>query len=385
MAELLLLFELDGVLFRDDDPLYGQAIVEAMRELTGAELPDDALAQVEHRGRTARSIARQILRRFGIASPDLRAWCRLVEERYLALLGDDGAEWTAPEGARHALERLAAQHRLSLLSGTPEQVARARLERLELADLFPAGQGAFGCESEERGELIELARSRAGEAAAENTLLAGTTAVDLMTARSAGVGAIALELAESTWPEDARVVRSLPELADEILGEVEPEGPVLADFEPGDWEDAARIYEEGLAAGTLEDEVPSWESWDAAHLPGCRLAARIAGELVGWAALSPVSAREVYRGVAEDSVYVGTVGRNKGVGRMLLTELVRRAEDDGIWTVQAVCFADNRASVALHESCGFRVVGLRERLGRKDGAWRDLVLLERRSPVIGLD
>lgn len=147
----------------------------------------------------------------------------------------------------------------------------------------------------------------------------------------------------------------------------------------------ARIYREGLEAGTFETEVPTWQRWDETHLRESRLVARLAGAVVGWAALSPYSAREVYRGVAEDSIYVAAAARGRGVGHLLLAGLVRRAEATGIWTIQANCFADNRASVALHESCGFRVVGVCERIARKNGVWRDTVILERRSAAVGLD
>ena len=151
---------------------------------------------------------------------------------------------------------------------------------------------------------------------------------------------------------------------------------------PDDWPAVAAIYAEGLAAGTFETEVPPWEAWDDAHLGTPRLVARIDGAVRGWAALSPVSRRAVYRGVVEDSVYVASAARGVGVGRALLAELARRADEAGIWTIQAGCFPENIASIRLHEGCGFRVVGRRERIGRRDGVWRDVVLLERRSPSV---
>ena len=128
--------------------------------------------------------------------------------------------------------------------------------------------------------------------------------------------------------------------------------------------------------------MPPWEEWDEAHLPRHRLVAERAGDVVGWAALSPVSGRCVYAGVAEDSVYVAGTARGRGVGRSLLAALVAGAEAAGIWTVQAGIFPENRASIALHQACGFRTVGVRERLGRLGGVWRDVVLLERRSPLV---
>ena len=151
---------------------------------------------------------------------------------------------------------------------------------------------------------------------------------------------------------------------------------------PADWPAVARIYEEGLDAGTFEDSVPAWDEWDASHLTACRVVARDGDEIVGWAALSPVSRRACYRGVAEGSVYVARSARGRGVGRTLLLELCRQADEAGLWTIQAVMFAENAASIALHESCGFRLVGRRERIARKNGVWRDTVLLDRRSAVV---
>ena len=151
---------------------------------------------------------------------------------------------------------------------------------------------------------------------------------------------------------------------------------------PEDWPAVARIYEEGLDLGTFEDTVPSWEEWDASHLPSPRLVVREEGVVVAWAAVTPVSRRECYRGVVEHSIYVAADARGRGVGRGLLLALCRAADDSGIWTLQAHTFADNSASIELHTRCGFRVVGVRERLARKHGAWRDTVLLERRSELV---
>jgi phosphinothricin acetyltransferase len=149
-----------------------------------------------------------------------------------------------------------------------------------------------------------------------------------------------------------------------------------------DWPAVAAIYAEGLEAGTFETEVPFWDDWNEAHLDSPRVVAREGGEVCGWAALAPYSARPVYRGVAEDSVYVARSAQRRGVGRLLLAELVRRSEDAGIWTLQASCFVENAASIRLHESCGFRIVGTRERLAKRNEVWRDVVLLERRSHVV---
>jgi L-amino acid N-acyltransferase YncA len=156
----------------------------------------------------------------------------------------------------------------------------------------------------------------------------------------------------------------------------------------GHWPEVRAVYEEGLATGdaTFETEAPGWERWDASHLRACRLVALAeGGRVAGWAALSPVSARKVYAGVAEVSVYVGADFRGRGVGRALLEALVRESESEGIWTLQAGIFPENAASVALHKACGFREVGRRERVGRLRGRWRDTVLLERRSQTVGID
>jgi L-amino acid N-acyltransferase YncA len=150
-----------------------------------------------------------------------------------------------------------------------------------------------------------------------------------------------------------------------------------------DWTAVADIYWDGMRDGlaTFETEVPTWEGWNGAHLPRHRLVAEWLGEVVGWAALAPVSKRRCYAGVAENTVYVARQARGRGVGRALLEELTTGADAAGIWTIQTSIFPENRASLALHERCGFRVVGTRERIARRDGVWRDTVLLERRSEV----
>ena len=153
---------------------------------------------------------------------------------------------------------------------------------------------------------------------------------------------------------------------------------------PGDWPAVRAIFEAGIASGdaTFETAAPTWEAWDAAHLPEHRLVARDDGQVLAWAALAPVSDRCAYAGVAEDSIYVAPAAQGRGVGRQLLAALVASAEQGGIWTVQTGIFPENRASVRLHQACGFRLVGVRERLGRLDGRWRDVLLLERRSPLV---
>ncbi|MGH9366214.1 MAG: GNAT family N-acetyltransferase [Thermoanaerobaculia bacterium] len=164
------------------------------------------------------------------------------------------------------------------------------------------------------------------------------------------------------------------------------QGAAIEPMAPGDWEEVRRIYLEGIAKGdaTFETEAPSFPQWDAAHRREARLVARGEGSLLGWAALSPISPRRVYAGVAEVSVYVARAARGRGIGKSLLTELVRRSEQTGVWTLQAGIFPENEASLALHRGCGFRLVGTRRRLARLAGIWRDVMLLERRSDTVGL-
>lgn len=153
-----------------------------------------------------------------------------------------------------------------------------------------------------------------------------------------------------------------------------------------DWPSVRAIYLQGIATGhaTFEGSAPEWEEWDSHHLSSCRLVARLGNEVVGWAALSPVSRREVYAGVAEVSVYVAEPARARGVGRALLSALISSSEQRGIWTLQAGIFPENIASLELVRRLGFRVVGVREGLGRMGGRWRDVLLMERRSTRAGV-
>jgi phosphinothricin acetyltransferase len=162
---------------------------------------------------------------------------------------------------------------------------------------------------------------------------------------------------------------------------------VVQSMAAGDWPAIRSIYLEGIATGlaTFETEAPSWERWDATHLSFGRVVARGAGDVLGWAALSPVSQRKAYAGVAEVSVYVAESSRAKGVGRALLEQLIRESEQNGIWTLQAAVFPENIATVALHKRSGFREVGRRERISKLNGNWRDTILLERRSNTVGVD
>jgi L-amino acid N-acyltransferase YncA len=150
-----------------------------------------------------------------------------------------------------------------------------------------------------------------------------------------------------------------------------------------DWPEVRKIYADGIATGhaTFEIEVPSWEQWNTNHHQFARLVMTAGDVIKGWAALSPVSARQAYRGVAEVSVYVGPTARGHGLGRQLLLELIRVAEHNGVWTLQASIFPENVPSIELHNRCGFREVGRRERIAQLNGVWRDTVLLERRSTL----
>ena len=174
----------------------------------------------------------------------------------------------------------------------------------------------------------------------------------------------------------------------------------IVPLEPRHWQRVREIYLQGIATGqaTFETAAPEWRAWDAGHLQHSRLVATPAedesgaapgrtpaadGQIVGWAALSPVSARKCYMGVAEVTIYIAAEARGRGVGTVLLRELIRASEAAGIWTLQSVVFPENLATIRLHERCGFRVVGRRERMAQRDGAWRDTLLLERRSTLVG--
>lgn len=164
----------------------------------------------------------------------------------------------------------------------------------------------------------------------------------------------------------------------------------MADFviEPlltSDWDVVRAIYLDGIATGnaTFETTAPSWADWDAKHRPDCRLVARANGVVIGWTALSPVSARQVYAGVVEESVYIAASAQGQGVGKALLSAVIAESESVGIWTIQTSIFPENVGSLALHKSCGFREVGYRERIGQMNGVWRSTIFLERRSTLSG--
>jgi L-amino acid N-acyltransferase YncA len=159
---------------------------------------------------------------------------------------------------------------------------------------------------------------------------------------------------------------------------------VIDSMRSRDWESVRAIYLEGIATGhaTFETEAPDWERWNSGHLPQCRLVARNGDSVLGWAALSPVSKRQVYAGVAEVSVYVALAACGNGIGGALMRALIEASEQRGVWTLQSSVFPENHASVVLHLKHGFREVGRREKIARHHGVWRDTVILERRSSVI---
>ena len=154
-----------------------------------------------------------------------------------------------------------------------------------------------------------------------------------------------------------------------------------------DWEQVSQIYQEGLDTGnaTFESNLPSWNEWNNGHLKKCRIIAEIKNKIVGWSALSPVSSRCVYGGVAEVSVYVSTKFSGKKIGTKLLERLITESENNEIWTLQAGIFPENKGSLTLHERLGFRKVGYREKIGKMNGVWRNTILLERRSNITGME
>ena len=159
----------------------------------------------------------------------------------------------------------------------------------------------------------------------------------------------------------------------------------IGDFTERDWHSVQSIYQQGMDTknATFEEKAPEWNEWNAVHKQNCRLVAKSDHTVIGWAALSPVSSRSVYAGVAEISIYIRTDNQGRGVGKKLLSAIVKASEDKGYWTLQARIFPENIASIEIHNKCGFRILGRHEKMGRLDGHWRDVVLLERRSKIIG--
>lgn len=162
---------------------------------------------------------------------------------------------------------------------------------------------------------------------------------------------------------------------------------IIRNMESADWSEVSRIYEEGIETGyaTFETAVPTYSDWDAAHISSCRFVAESSGKILGWAALSPVSGRCVYGGVAEVSIYVGENARGRGVGQGLMEALVNTSENEGFWTLQAGIFPENQGSISLHKKMGFRFLGRREKIGKLKGEWFDNLIFERRSKNVGVD
>ena len=160
----------------------------------------------------------------------------------------------------------------------------------------------------------------------------------------------------------------------------------IENMQPAHWPPVKEIYEEGIATGnaTFQTTAPGWEEWDTGHLKNSRLVAIDNADVVGWAALTPVSGRCVYAGVAEVSVYVAAAARGKGIGKKLLQALIESSEKNNLWTLQAGIFPENKSSIKIHEACRFRIVGVREKIGKMNGTWRDTMLLERRSAITGI-
>jgi L-amino acid N-acyltransferase YncA len=166
-----------------------------------------------------------------------------------------------------------------------------------------------------------------------------------------------------------------------------PTSITIETFLPKHWEEVQIIYESGIKTGiaTFETVTPTWENWDKSHLPFSRFVAKQQQQIVGWAALSPVSTRFIYRGVAEVSIYVAEGFKGQGIGTVLLHQIIESSETNNIWTLQAGIFTENVASVKLHESLGFRMIGYREKVGKLKDSWKDNYLLERRSKKVGID
>ena len=162
---------------------------------------------------------------------------------------------------------------------------------------------------------------------------------------------------------------------------------IVNEMNAEDWEQVASVYREGIATGdaTFETHVSEYEAWDNSHHQHCRLVARTGDKIIGWAALSPVSPRCAYSGVAELSIYVTVSARGRGVGKALLGAIIDESESRGIWILQGGILPENAASLALVRACGFRQVGRTERIGQMDGIWRDVILMERRSKVVGIE
>jgi phosphinothricin acetyltransferase len=159
---------------------------------------------------------------------------------------------------------------------------------------------------------------------------------------------------------------------------------IIRPFQPNYFPPISEIYRQGIATGlaTFETVVPSWEEWNKKYLNACRLVAEEAGSVIGYTVVHPISKRECYSGVCEESIYIHEAWRGKGIGKKLLNALIEESECCGIWTLQAGIFAENKASILLHEQCGFRIIGFREKIAKLNSEWKDTILMERRSKNI---
>lgn len=269
--------------------------------------------------------------------------------------------------------------------------------------MLPAGEAAtyaswFGCLAEPvRVRLLHaVATSPDGITVGALTEILGTSQSTCShhVRRLADVGFVRLRKERTTTVVtiNAACCTGLPHAADAVMGTLAPRpccpddlpaGVTVRALDDGDWPSVLRIYADGIATGvaTFETDVPGRDVLDAAWLPGHRWVAEVGGEVAGWAAASRVSTRDCYAGVAETAVYVGAEHRGQGVGKALLHKQITEADAGGIWTLQSAIIAENRPSIALHHAAGYRTVGVRERIARRDGVWHDTVLLERRSPV----
>lgn len=165
-------------------------------------------------------------------------------------------------------------------------------------------------------------------------------------------------------------------------------GWVIENMTEAHWQQVSKIYLQGIKTevATFETQVPAWEQWDSSHLKEGRFILRKGNKIAAWCALSPISSRSVYKGVAELSIYVAEEFKGLGLGKSLLKEIIQESEELGIWTLQSSIIADNEPSLGLHQSCGFRAVGYREKIAKNaKGHWKDVIIMERRSTRVGMD
>ncbi|MDZ7915203.1 MAG: GNAT family N-acetyltransferase [Rhodococcus sp. (in: high G+C Gram-positive bacteria)] len=277
---------------------------------------------------------------------------------------------------------------------TPAALHRAEVEPLAVDDAATYAQW-FACLAEPMRVRILHLVAGSGSGVTVGTLAEalgiGQPTVSHHVRKLADVGFVALVKSGTTTivTVDPTCCTGLPHAADAVMGLLTPRPCCPADLpvdvtvramDDADWASVRRIYGEGIDTGnaTFETAVPSREELDAKWIVGHRWVAEVDGRVAGWAALAPISTRDCYRGVAENSVYVGEGYRGRGVGRALMHRQVTEADASDVWMLQTSIFPENRASIALHHASGYRTVGIRERIARLDGIWRDTVMLERR-------